>query len=1320
MVATPKTLRQRPQQDINKYNLYYVVDQNIGLTNIHNRQMTICSGTTSQPGFILDNDAPGANLSVIDIGFTFQFNNKNYKQVHISPYGWLTLDFPGESWNHGEFFNSTSAAFYNGCNNIDIRNDMTTNHVLLCPWFEFLRNYCNRKNDDDPDGSGTYVHATNAQMSNLDSEYTKFGMINQITNTFIPRYSPELVGVRYKRENSYLGRRLIVRWNSLTKTNGIEFECVLYENGRIEYRYCPLNKLQINTDTYYHTPACIGIFGSKTENIFRDFASELVPNKVGYLSGSYTWNDDGFGNKTTINSGTFYTQQKYERGGSIYDENFRDIIISSFTNIGASGERPNISSLNCQQNWPGRLLNGAMFIFQPHTLKRKILPRKQINVINTNRIAQTNSLFDDRQTLQNTTTTVSFPSKLQRNFAGNTLRTQLFHDIFENDIVTTGSSINSYDVFQNTQELENFTQQNVPYNENSQNFIIDENLNFFLTGTKIDITPGFIQPLSSKEQIIIELPIQYTTTLLTTASSMYYYDNSIKSLTLCNGNISTLNENRAQQDVDRFARAEDYIGFNPCGILVTSGTYEGYLNSGSYDVNSCTQSNSYINKTLNEQTYKQAIQATYGNSVCVNQNFNATNTQTFKLPITQPFLIEKAIIEINIEADQDWCGDVTQYIQPLTIDNQIISGTQFVDVGGPAVTCALFHQYNNLNYKYRNLILSSTFTTITDNTSSHNLTYNVGDSRLQLSVYGFNAVGAQASAYVTPNSNWNIDDQVFTTFSGSVKMFTKPQTVAGCLATVRTIAYTSSSIINRTLLSATLANPFININHVATSPNTSGTTVNINSIANYGRSQTGFLDSGHSIFGKELLTNAKISKFQNNFLGAGQEYDYWINEYGAVEKFITTFPISLYKFTDSPYLIYPNQDLVFAIAKTRSVINTTTDDPYYTTFAHNIKLISGSNIKITLFGSYIKENKEYHNILKNTQDANVYDVIDNEPVLDQFEIFSRKSSFNSYTDLFMTGTLQTNAERTKAFNICNATNDIAFDQSQNYSYSLTKQYEVAGINLFAKLVSDKENYYDSYIPDIRQVVILNTGKTFGAWPIESLATWTLSDGTATDDWMLSFPFEPRYSQINRLKYMPTEFSIYDFNTSLPLPNKTRNIVVQQGNAVWNFDVDNNNLPTGLSSRDFAKSAFGFGDFNTYSIDGTGYKYFPQLRMGVDGSYYHPDIRGWKYGLINGQLTYTSCVFRKNHYGHLRDMLEQRPYTAFTNKSSGPVHVKFINPLTGKITNPENTWSSNVDFHCTSSMPYFDGESKNRPEINVNNMNLTLNSLSYSDNNITFQ
>ncbi len=41
-----------------------------------------------------------------------------------------------------------------------------------------------------------------------------------------------------------------------------------------------------------------------------------------------------------------------------------------------------------------------------------------------------------------------------------------------------------------------------------------------------------------------------------------------------------------------------------------------------------------------------------------------------------------------------------------------------------------------------------------------------------------------------------------------------------------------------------------------------------------------------------------------------------------------------------------------------------------------------------------------------------------------------------------------------------------------------------------------------------------------------------------------------------------------------------------------------------------------------------------------------EIRGFKYGLINTEPQFSSCVYRFGRYGQIRDMLEQRLFTAF--------------------------------------------------------------------------
>lgn len=134
----------------------------------------------------------------------------------------------------------------------------------------------------------------------------------------------------------------------------------------------------------------------------------------------------------------------------------------------------------------------------------------------------------------------------------------------------------------------------------------------------------------------------------------------------------------------------------------------------------------------------------------------------------------------------------------------------------------------------------------------------------------------------------------------------------------------------------------------------------------------------------------------------------------------------------------------------------------------------------------------------------------------------------------------------------------------------------------------------------------------------------------------------------------------------------------------------------------------------------------------------PVIRGWKYGLQSGLPSYTKATFRRDRFGQPRDMLEQRPYTKFINHNNNifageatpgsspypdpttgkapvegqqgapPVTVNFVKQSytkddrgIGKIffntVNPLATTSHNLSTEVTSSLPFFDGEARDRPE-----------------------
>lgn len=98
-----------------------------------------------------------------------------------------------------------------------------------------------------------------------------------------------------------------------------------------------------------------------------------------------------------------------------------------------------------------------------------------------------------------------------------------------------------------------------------------------------------------------------------------------------------------------------------------------------------------------------------------------------------------------------------------------------------------------------------------------------------------------------------------------------------------------------------------------------------------------------------------------------------------------------------------------------------------------------------------------------------------------------------------------------------------------------------------------------------------------------------------------------------------------------------------------------------------------------------------------------EIRGWRHGVLSGFPLRTTAVFRRDRFGQFRDMLEQRLDTKFftsgstgINTTTSPVNVRFVDS-DDRITAPEYTLSSNLSFECTSSLPFFDGEVRNREE-----------------------
>lgn len=149
-----------------------------------------------------------------------------------------------------------------------------------------------------------------------------------------------------------------------------------------------------------------------------------------------------------------------------------------------------------------------------------------------------------------------------------------------------------------------------------------------------------------------------------------------------------------------------------------------------------------------------------------------------------------------------------------------------------------------------------------------------------------------------------------------------------------------------------------------------------------------------------------------------------------------------------------------------------------------------------------------------------------------------------------------------------------------------------------------------------------------------------------------------------------------------------------------------------AEKQLTKALFGIGDNyqNVPIVTGvTSSKHYSTA--GVINGYYvsSVDIRGWKYGVMNGFPFYSDCVFRSSRFGQFRDMLEQRKFTKFYNsdgitadgqnngrrESFGAiVNVRFVSGSMSAISasNPSvyNTNDSGIyDFECKSAQPFSD-------------------------------
>jgi hypothetical protein len=324
------------------------------------------------------------------------------------------------------------------------------------------------------------------------------------------------------------------------------------------------------------------------------------------------------------------------------------------------------------------------------------------------------------------------------------------------------------------------------------------------------------------------------------------------------------------------------------------------------------------------------------------------------------------------------------------------------------------------------------------------------------------------------------------------------------------------------------------------------------------------------------------------------------------------------------------------------------------------------------------------------------------------------------------------------------------------SYGVQHNSERSGFIRISKIFSSSEKYYDSMPPDYIEIM-----KLLGAAPpnvsavgdnltIVLYGSNKLMLAGSTEGFSRTFPFEGRFTTVQRQMLLTNKVLndgiIILIYHSIDFPP----LWIWQNTAYAAHTPPPLPQGTTLSKSDISKILFGFGDWNLRYKDGAswyGDKNLVMPRVKATGgdwtAYIGTMQRGWKYGLISGLPSYTSAVFRRDKYGQFRDMLEQRYSAAAvidpvysptkylgeaqfgeegkpgvtggnieetaTYTADPAVKVSFLKPdvVANKLVylsqEPENTWSSNLSPFATSSLPFFDGEERNRGPITAGNV-----------------
>ncbi len=884
--------------------------------------------------------------------------------------------------------------------------------------------------------------------------------------------------------------------------------------------------------------------------------------------------------------------------------------------------------------------------------------------------------FDDTNTIVfRNNVDVSFPTTFE---TGNQF---LENDITSSIVVT--SNITKFGVEQfvrispHTESLRAF---------NDSDLVIQDikTSQFYITGSGIaDVGTGFTSNLGSKT--IIKIPLQITSQSVFRSSSndeIFYYNWSQKRFEKRVFNITPV------------------MNLNP-GNDRPFGSYFGltFYASPLFNAFGVPQSDFYANNAgAFAFTVWDASAGTEhdqpGSTILTSASNAATSSQLLDVSqyLHAPFLLEKAYLELPFSASEGWYNAPTAHSM---LDGNFQATSTQAAVGGPCVTFALLNQ---TAVNHREIILSGTIVPERDCTPWFELHQAGGGSGAGYTLRTLNGF----SAYATPGFRVPSAD-----FNGNAKLFMH--------------AAQSHGTVNENSPTGLVAGGFV-------------------SSYPWGRGQNGI--AGRSLFGGEFVIPSSGNALPHAmwYLPSGTNVSGNVYLYNKVQN----------KY--SPYLINPKDKLIAYLSVCHPAMKNDLNEETGVPTAWEVSSsYDGAGIPegvgmLTLFGSFIKEGSEFHDTLNQRLETNeIHEVIGNDPVLDQFDVVSNYELSGTVTDRFSVERMVQYLSYAHSMKISssNETQRIFSSYTDTPHARWSTQFQWSSSSLVSTLQKTSKNtvllgdetFWDSRIVNPAQIIRYYNPSNLqlAAGDVELSEAvggagiggkYVLYTGTGSNyfigqsqlfDWVMTFPFEPKFSTVAstfastlRGEYFTARFPgssatfyqyIYPDFFSIEYGSGAR---TTERRVASETDTPGGGTTQGVGLPEFIKFFYGFGDGRSQYDNG--HVKFDNLEPGGSGLRTRAVLRGWKYGLYSGFPMQNRAVWRRDRYGQPRDMMEQRLDTKFYAESTllgrrsgvftSPISVKFVDS-SGAITLPEYTNSSNLSHEATSSLPYFDGDVRNR-------------------------